>query len=156
MLACRSRRGSIMWALAALALVAAAPETDLKDMNWLAGSWVSETADGWTEEVWTADRGGLMLGVNRSGKGGKATGFEYMRLQRDGSGRIVFWASPGGKAAVAFPEAPGAGWQRVVFENASNDYPQRIVYERRGGTLTGTISDLKGGKAHSWTFKRRN
>jgi hypothetical protein len=43
-----------------------------------------------------------------------------------------------------------------VFENPENDYPQRIVYKRRGDTLTGTISDLKGGNAYSWTFRRRN
>ena len=115
-----------MWGLAAYSLAAAAA-TDLKELSWLAGSWASETANEWTEEVWTQDRGGLMLGLNRSGKGAKATGFEYMRLQRDGNGRIVFWASPGGKAAVAFPQAGGGGRQRIVFENGKNDYPQRIV-----------------------------
>lgn len=97
-----------------------------------------------------------MLGLNRSGRGGRPSGFEFMRLQRDEKGRIVFWASPGGKAPVAFPEAAGGGGQKIVFENAENDYPQRIVYERRGNVLTGTISDLKGGKVYSWTFRRRN
>jgi hypothetical protein len=147
----------MMWGVAGLALAAAVTAApDLKELEWLSGSWASETAEGWTEEYWTGDRGGLMLGLNRSGKAGKASGFEFMRLQRDGGGRIVFWASPGGKAAVPFQQVPGGGRQRIVFENARNDYPQRIVYERRGDVLTGTISDIKGGNAQSWTFKRRD
>jgi hypothetical protein len=145
-----------MWGIAALGIVAAAAAaTDLKELSWLSGSWSSETEQGWTEEYWTGDRGGLMLGLNRSGKDGKAIGFEYMRLQRDGTGRIVFWASPGGKAAVPFQRISGDS-RKIIFENAENDYPQRIVYERRGDVLTGTISDIKGGNIMRWTFKRRN
>jgi hypothetical protein len=140
--------------LASASAASVVPGPDLKELSWLGGQWVSETADGWTEEYWTADRGGLMLGLNRSGKGAKATAFEYMRIQRDNAGRVVFWASPGGKPAVGFPRT-GAERQKAIFENAKNDYPQRIVYERRGDVLTGTISDLKGGNAMRWTFRRR-
>jgi hypothetical protein len=148
-----------IFACAGLALASAAaatviPGPALTELSWLSGDWVSETPDGWTEEHWSADRGGLMLGINRSGKGNKATAFEYMRLQRDQAGRAIFWASPGGKPAVGFMRTEG-GRRMAVFENPKNDYPQRIVYERRGDTLTGTISDLKGGNAMSWTFKRR-
>jgi hypothetical protein len=142
--------------VASAATASAVPHAGLSELNWLSGNWKSETEQGWTEEYWTADRGGLMLGLNRSGKGGKASGFEYMRLQRDGSGRIVLWASPGGKAAVGFPQVTDGGRQRIVFENPANDYPQRIIYQRRGDRLTGTISDMKGGKAYSWTFKRED
>jgi hypothetical protein len=147
------------WAGLALASAAAAtvvPAQALTELSWLSGDWVSETPDDWTEEHWSADRGGLMLGINRSGKGSKATGFEYMRLQRNEAGQIIFWASPGGKAAVPFQQASDGGRGKIVFENAANDYPQRIVYERRGDVLTGTISEIKGGNAHSWTFRRRN
>jgi hypothetical protein len=143
-------------ALASAAAATAVPGPALTELSWLSGDWVSETPEGWTEEHWSSDRGGLMLGLNRSGKGDKATAFEYMRIQRDERGRIIFWASPGGKAAVAFPQVSHGGRRKIVFENAKNDYPQRIVYERRGDVLTGTISDLKSGNAMRWTFNRRN
>jgi hypothetical protein len=142
-------------ALASVAAATVVPGPALKELAWMSGDWVSETPDGWTEEYWTADRGGMMLGLNRSGKGEKATAFEYMRLQRDATGRVMFWASPGGKPAVGFVRTK-AGRRMATFENPNNDYPQRIVYERSGGVLTGTISDLKGGNAYSWTFRRRN
>jgi hypothetical protein len=145
----------IILACAALALTSARPSPGLGELSWLRGDWVSETPQGWTEEHWTAERGGMMLGTNRSGKGDKARDFEFMRIQRDEQGRVVFWASPGGKTAVPFLQAGAAAGQKVVFENSTNDYPQRIVYERRGKVLTGTISDIRGANAFSWSFRRR-
>src|SRR3712207_9354114 len=82
--------------------IAAAPQAKVDDLAWLSGAWVSETADGWTEEYWMAPRGGVLLGTNRSGKGGTATGFAFMRIAADADGTIKFWASPGGKPAVGF------------------------------------------------------
>jgi hypothetical protein len=140
-------------ALASVAAATVVPGPDLKELAWLSGEWVSEAPEGWTEEHWTADRGGVMLGLNRSGKGNKATGFEFMRIQRDTMGRVVFWASPGGKSPVGFMRTDG-NRTKAVFENPKNDYPQRVVYERSRDVLTGTISDLKGGNAVSWTFRR--
>lgn len=133
---------------------AAQPEAPkMADLRWLGGSWVSGTAEAWTEEMWTAPRGEVLLGLNRSGKGAKATGFEFMRIAADGEGRIAFWASPGGKPAVAFPLVslkPG----EVVFENTRHDYPTRVVYRRHGETLVGTISGPGGKNPMSWTFRR--
>jgi hypothetical protein len=129
----------------------AAPK--VSDLGWLSGSWVSGSGDAWTEEMWTAPRGGVLLGLNRSGKGAKATGFEFMRIAADAEGRISFWASPGGKAAVAFPLVslkPG----EAVFENAGHDYPTKVVYRREGAKLIGTISGRGGKNPFSWTFRR--
>jgi hypothetical protein len=133
---------------------AQAPNAQVADLGWLSGSWVSETRQGWTEEMWMAPRGGVMLGVNRSGKSERASGFEYMRIAADTSGRVSFWASPAGKAAVPF-RLISSGPREAVFENLKNDYPTRIVYRRSGSTLVGTISGTGGANSMSWTFRRR-
>jgi len=94
-----------------------------------------------------------MLGANRSGEGGHAKAFEFMRIVEDKQGRISFLAYPGGKSPVAFPLV-STGSQQVVFENATNDYPQRILYRREGKKLMATVSKLDGGDPLTWTFKR--
>src|SRR3712207_5782347 len=77
----------------ALLSLAAAPARSVDDLRWLSGPWTTGSGEEWTEEQWMAPRGGMMLGTNRSGKGAKATGFEYMRIAEDDQGRISFWAS---------------------------------------------------------------
>ena len=47
----------------ALLLIAASPAPRVDDLGWLAGQWISETGDRWTEESWTDPRGGVMLGL---------------------------------------------------------------------------------------------
>ena len=63
-----------MWS--ALAGAVPAPPS-VSQLGWLEGAWTSESKGRWTEEVWTAPRGGLILGVNRSGKGDSADNYEY-------------------------------------------------------------------------------
>jgi hypothetical protein len=77
-----------------------------------------------------------------------------MRIAADTSGRVSFWASPAGKAAVPF-RLISSGPREAVFENLKNDYPTRIVYRRSGSTLVGTISGTGGANSMSWTFRRR-
>lgn len=138
---------------AAVAIMAAAPAKDVSELGWLSGAWVSEASGKWTEELWTAARGGVLLGVNRSGRGARATGFEFMRIAADQDGTISFWASPGGKAPVAFPLISSRP-REAVFENPANDYPTRIVYRRKGEALLATISGPAGQNPTRWTFRR--
>lgn len=139
--------------VAGLASIAAAPARNVSDLAWLSGAWVSETKEGWTEELWTSPRGDVMLGTNRSGKGEKASAFEFMRIAPDGLGRISFWASPGGKTPVAFPMTSSKAGE-AVFENPANDYPTKIVYRGKGELLVATISGPEGKNPYSWTFRK--
>lgn len=139
--------------LAGLLLMAAAPTADVDDLAWLGGAWVSETEEGWTEELWTAPRGGMMLGTNRSGKGAAATAFEYMRIERGKDGSISYTASPGGGSPVSFTLTSSSA-NEAVFENAAHDYPTRIVYRRDGDSLVATVSGPEGKNTLSWSFRR--
>ena len=145
-----------MWAILAAAAVSAAmsPPSGVDQLSWLAGSWESRSGEEWTEEMWMAPRGGVMLGTNRSGKGGAATGFEFMRIAADEQGRISFWASPSGKPAVQFPMV-SSGPTEATFENQRHDYPTRVVYRLKGVILHATISGPDGANPMSWKFIRR-
>lgn len=136
-----------------LALAAATPAPQVSDLGWLAGSWVSEKGEGWVEEHWTDARGGVMLGTNRTGKGGKVVGFEYMRIATDDRGVVNFWGSPSGAPPVAFRLVALEG-REAIFENPAHDYPNRIVYRMQDDILVGTISGPAGENPTSWTFRR--
>ena len=93
-----------------------------------------------------------MLGTNLSGKGGKAEGFEFLRIAAEADGTVNYWGSPGGKAAVPF-KLVSMSSNAVVFENPKHDFPTRIAYRRSGARLTATVSGPDGRGAQSWTFR---
>ncbi len=126
-----------------------APAT-LDGLGWLAGTWVAERDGRWTEEHWIAPRGGVMLGVNRSGGPTGTARFEFLRLQAD-EGGVTYWAMPGGKTAVAFRLASLTG-QHAVFENPAHDYPTRIEYRRDADHLDATISGPEGARVMTWRW----
>jgi hypothetical protein len=145
---------AILAMAAAAVLAAASPAASVDDLAWLAGQWSREEGGRWTEESWTAPRGGVMLGHSRSGRGDSLREFEFLRIVAGADGVPAYIAQPGGRTPVPFAlvrrDATSA-----TFENAAHDYPQRITYARDGETLTATISLIDGSKPMRWTFRRR-
>ena len=79
----------------------------------------------------------LLAGVNlTTWASGKKT-FEFLRIADTPTGPSYF-ASPGGRAPVEFKHKE-SGSQRIVFENAAHDFPQRILYWREGDVLVARI-----------------
>ena len=141
-------------AVLATVLVAASPAASVDELGWLAGDWVSEEGERWTEERWTPPRGGVMLGHSRSGRGEALREYEFIRIARGDDGAISYIAMPQGGAPVAFQLVRHEG-TRATFENPAHDFPQRIDYARDGDTLTATISAIDGAKPRRWTYRRR-
>lgn len=61
--------------------------------GWMAGAWIETRGESWTEEYWTAPRGGLMIGAGRNGNGTELTGWEATRIAVDKAGKVAFIAS---------------------------------------------------------------
>ena len=124
------------------------------DLDWLAGHWCGANGKTFSEETWMAPRGGLLVGMHRDTRDGKAIGFEFMRIaQRDG--RWVFLAQPEGSTITAFP-AERVEADRVVFANPAHDFPKRVIYSRPDAdTLHARVDDGRDdGKAMEWTWRR--
>lgn len=124
------------------------------DLDWLAGHWCGASGKTFSEETWMVPRGGLLVGMHRDTRDGKAIGFEFMRIaQRDG--RWVFLAQPDGSAVTAFP-AERVEADRVVFANPAHDFPKRVIYSRPDAdTLHARVDDGRDdGKAMEWTWRR--
>ncbi len=132
----------------------AAPSARLDQLAWMAGDWQMKHGDDVVEEHWMAPKGGLMLGIGRTVKGGRAVEFEFMRIEQQGEG-VVYLASPGGRPATPFPLVE-RGETSAVFESAL-EFPRRVSYRRNAdGSLTARIEGTRDGKPASkeWTWRR--
>ncbi|HBE66734.1 MAG TPA: amidohydrolase [Planctomycetaceae bacterium] len=128
----------------------------LPQLNWLAGKWRCKMPDkSVVDEDWMRPSGTAMLGMNRTVRGDGQTSFEFMRIASE-DGSILFFASPSGRKAtpfnLAYYDQPN---QRVAFENEDNDFPNRVIYDRRGDELTGRIEGKFNGQPASlqWKFE---
>ena len=124
------------------------------DLDWLAGHWCGQRGKTFSEETWMAPRGGLLVGMHRDTREGRAAGFEFMRIAQQ-DGRWVLLAQPAGGAVTAFP-AQSVAQDRVVFANPAHDFPRRVIYQRRDvDTLHARVDDGRDdGKALEWTWRR--
>lgn len=123
------------------------------NLDWLAGSWCSQSSTQRSEEWWTPARGGLLLGLHRDLDGaGLLSGFEFLRIEI-GDGVAVYHAQPGGRPPVPF-QLVEAGAAYAVFTNPEHDYPRRLRYQRFDRTLRATVDDGAGGEAlkFEWTL----
>lgn len=104
----------------------------LEAAAWLAGCWSVESADGQTvaEEQWMAPRGGLMVGMSRTVRGGEARGYELMTIRVE-AGTLVYHAVPSGQQPTDF-RARRVENGRLEFVNSEHDFPQKIAYTRHG------------------------
>lgn len=102
----------------------------LDQAGWLAGCWEAGTGNRVTLEMWMPPAGGLMIGGSRTVAGGAARAFEHLRL-RAMDDRLVYTAIPSGQQETAFTSVVLSD-TLLVFENLEHDFPQRIVYRKRG------------------------
>lgn len=120
--------------------------------EWMAGTWMTEEGAKWTDEVWTDPRGGMMLGVSRSGFGPELDTWEVIRIEQRKDGTMAYVAQPKGKEPVTFPMVLISD-AAIEFANPSHDFPQRIRYARQGKLLVAEISLLDGSKLMRWNYR---
>ncbi len=140
------RTATIVLASTALLLIgtaARAEPADLQSLAWLQGCWAQRAAERIVEEQWMAPRAGTMLGMSRTVRGDKLVAHESVLL-RERDGRFEYAVSPSGQAPTVFTSI-SVGANRVVFENPTHDFPQRVAYARDGAELRAWIEGtLKG------------
>jgi hypothetical protein len=137
-----------------LALPLAAAENSLDGLAWISGTWEGTHGNVRQEEHWTNPAGGLILGLHRDLFEGGRSFFEFLRIeQRDDE--IYYIAMPRGRSATEFRLIQLEDGH-VVFENPEHDFPQRIVYSRKGDTLSARIEGEQDGETRSsgWEWKR--
>lgn len=126
-------------------------KASLSDLSWLSGCWQGREGSAVIEEIWSKPAGGSMMGMGRTVRGNRTVSFEFMQF-REENGSLVFLPQPQGGARVSFPVKDSfAG--RVTFENLKHDFPQRVIYERKGKALMwASIEGMQNGKAERQEF----
>jgi hypothetical protein len=101
-----------------------------------------------------APRGGTMLGMSRTVRGDRTVAWETVLLREDSAGRVSYNAFPGGQPPAVFP-ASEVSDSHAVFANPAHDFPQRIIYRRRGEILAARVEGQIGGTARGSDFPYR-
>lgn len=131
----------------ALTLLAAAGPADLAFMK---GSWEGASGAMKFEERWTEEAGGLMLGLSRTLKGGRAVSFEFLRIEFREDG-VFYMAQPGGRPKTEFRLTASDG-KSATFENPEHDHPKVIRYSLGAdGSLKAELDGAEG--KQSFVFK---
>ena len=144
-----TRRALAVLPLLVLGALPSAERTDgIEQLAWLTGCWEFTTGQRTVEEHWMAPRGNSMMGMSRTVRGGRLIAWETIILREDSAGRLSYNAFPSGQPPAVFP-ATEVSDSHAVFADPAHDFPQRIMYRRRGDTLAarveGTVADTARG-----------
>ena len=92
-----------------------------------------------------------MLGSGRTVHGDTLIEYEQTRILERG-GRLVYGAYPSGQAPAEF-ERIALSDAAVTFDNQRHDFPQRVIYRRRGAdSLVGRVEGMRGGTLRGVDF----
>ena len=131
------------------------PATNAKveELSWLAGCW--ETRDAAKQrsivEQWMAPDGGAMIGMSRTVRAGKMTGYEFLRIVRDDVS-VKYVSRPSENSTDTDFRLLKISGNEVIFENPTHDFPQRVIYRREGDTLNARIEGTMSGKMQGIGF----
>ena len=159
----RAAAGVLLGALAVSGCASGPNPEDDGRFFFMVGCWRSE--DGVNQETWTSPIGGVLFGHAQRVEAGRLTFFEQSRIDtRTQPATLV--VTPNGGRPVTFVEnpdfrpAPPADGRRTrerpgaAFENADNDFPQRVAYRRGEDGLEATVSQFDGSRASDLRWER--
>jgi Domain of unknown function (DUF6265) len=142
--------------IAANARATAPQPSAVQSLAWLSGCWAAEAGEKGSVEYWLPPAGGTMLGVGRTVRNGKTVESEFMRIQVNAAGKLVYVALPSGQSEASFTLKEIAA-NSVTFENPQHDFPQRISYRLLAADrLLARIEGLRKGvlRAIDYPMKR--
>jgi Domain of unknown function (DUF6265) len=134
----------------------------LAPLAWLDGCWRGTVNEREFREHWMPLRGGLLLGVSQMVMGGKSLGYEFLRIETRSDG-IYYVATPSGAAEGAYKfsgrtlDTEGDRNDEVfTFENATLEFPRRIIYRRAtGGWLYAQVDGVVKGAERKVIYPMR-
>ena len=131
------------------------PAPKIDQLAWMRGAWAQIKETETVRESWLGPQGTLMVAVNLTHSQKRGAAFEFLRIAETTTG-LSYYGSPGGKTPVEF-KLKEISDKKVIFENPTHDFPQRILYWLNAdGALHARIEGTIQGKARGmeWRFER--
>jgi hypothetical protein len=131
----------------------ATPELD--GLSWMAGCWEqqNDARKMVISEQWMAPAGDSMIGMSRTVRDGKTTGYEFLRIVERADG-IFYIARPSQNKDETEFRLTGASAKRAEFVNPEHDFPQRIVYTlTETGDLHVRVEATRDGKTRGFDLR---
>lgn len=161
------RRVQILIALLMLSSCAAKdelPQTGVKSLTWLSGTWMSDSDSEDFLEEWRED-GPVLRGQGRVIKGSDTSNMERLTILQDDKGlayivklpeREVRFGLKSQTVKEEFGHLQDNQSYIVTFVNDTNDFPRQIVYDRpHDDSLYITLTGDEGSRSVSMTFKMK-
>lgn len=126
----------------------------LNKSNWLLGKWERKTVEGNLKEIWKPLNDSTFTGESYFIKGKDTLHFEKMLLQKNGADLVYISMIRGQnkEQSIRFKQNKEVEKQ-LVFENSTNDYPQKIAYSMLSkDRILIQISGIQQGKSKSDRF----
>lgn len=84
----RPKFGAFIIAVLSLQMFAQESKPGIDSLSWLTGCWESNNSEKnrLINEQWMKPAGGSMIGMSRTVRTGKTTGFEFLRIVQDDTG----------------------------------------------------------------------
>lgn len=122
-------------------------QDSVDSLTWMAGCWELNVPQRQMTiaEHWMKPAGGTLIGMSRTVRGGKTTGFEYIRVETTSDG-IDYVAKPSSNKEETRFKLVKSSANEVVFENLGHDFPQRIIYRSQTDGLFARIEGTQNGK----------
>jgi hypothetical protein len=124
---------------------------EIERLAWMTGCWEFTAGQRTVEEQWMAPRGKSMMGMSRTVRAGRLVAWETVLLREDSTGTLSYNAFPGGQPPAVFPAVETSD-SHAIFSNPAHDFPQRIIYRRRGDTLAARVEGTVSGTARGSDF----
>ena len=136
------------------AAVSAQTRATLQSLAFVAGCWEMKRPEKNTlvTEQWMAPSGGAMMGMSRTVRDGKMTGFEFLRIVESEDG-LHYISKPSQNMTETAFKLIKSSKAEAVFENPTHDFPQRRIYKlTKPGHLTARIEGTMVGKFRGIDF----
>lgn len=92
-----------------------------------------------------------MLGTSQTIRGDSTVEYEQIRIADRGTS-VVYFAHPSRQQPAEFV-APSVSDTLAIFENPAHDFPQRVIYRKRGAdSLIARVEGLRNGQLRGVNF----
>lgn len=131
------------------------PSRELKNLEWLIGTWVTKTPKGNLYETWNKKDDTEFYGKSYYLNKKDTVFSEKVRLVEKEKKLyyIVTTANQNNELPISFATKANPDMNSLVFENLQHDFPQIISYKKiNADALIAEISATKNGKTKKMTF----